>query len=101
MDKHVIIIEGKNFQDYLMCVWKGSELEQLAPMASNKNECKSNKNLEAMSNVTNAQLPKKIISSIVFTEMKPILPLEMGNITSQCTKGAFNHSKQLGPKTLS
>jgi len=101
MDKHVIVIEGKNFQDNLMCVWKGSELEKLAPMASNNYECKSNKNLEVMSNVTSAQLPKKIIGSMVFTEMKPILPLEMGNITSQCTKGGFKHSKQLGPKTLS
>jgi len=101
MDKHVIAIGGKYFQDNLMCIWKGSELELLTPMASNKNGCKSNKNLEVMTNVTSAQLPKKIISSMVFAKMKPILPLEMGNITSQCTKGGFKHSKQLGPKSLS
>jgi hypothetical protein len=83
-----------------MCVWKGNELELLTPMASNKNGCKFNKNLEVMTNITSAQLPKKVTSSMVFARIKPILPLEMGNITSQCTKGAFKHSKQLGPKRL-
>jgi len=101
MDKHVIAIGGKNFQHNLMCIWKGSELELLASMASNKNGCESSKNLKVMINIINAQLPKKITSSMVFVEIKCILPLEMGNITCQCTKGAFKHSKQFGPESLS
>jgi hypothetical protein len=84
-----------------MCIWKGSELELLAAMASNKNGCESNKNLEVMTNVTSARTPQENHWFNGLADMKPILPLEMGNITSQCTKGAFKHSKQLGPKSLS
>jgi hypothetical protein len=84
-----------------MCAWKEKELKLLAPMASNKNECEFNKKVEIMTNDINAQLPKKIIGSMVFVEMRPILPLEMGNVTSQCTKRAFEHSKQREPKSLS
>jgi hypothetical protein len=84
-----------------MCAWKETELKLLAPMAFNKYGCEFNKKVEIMTNITNAQLPKKITGSMVFAEMRPILPLEMGNVTSQCTKRAFEHSKQLELKSLS
>jgi len=38
---------------------------------------------------------------MVFVEMKPILPLEMGSETYRCTKGAFEHSRKHGLKSFS
>jgi hypothetical protein len=38
---------------------------------------------------------------MVFVEMKPILSLEMGSKTCQCTKGAFEHLRKLGLKSSS
>jgi hypothetical protein len=38
---------------------------------------------------------------MVFVEMRPILPLKLGSKTYRCTKGAFEHSRKLGPKSFS
>jgi len=78
-EKHVVATKGKSSQNNLKCTWKGSELELLAPMASNKNKHESNKNLEAMSNAITTQLLKKTIGALVSTKMTPIPPLEMGS----------------------
>jgi hypothetical protein len=70
-------------------------------IASNKNGCGSNKNLEATINATSDQLPKKIVDTMVYVEMSSIPPLEMGSEIYQRTKGASEHSRKLGPKSLS
>jgi len=56
--KHDVAIGGRSFQNKLKCAWKGSELELVTLIASKKKGHKSNKNLEAMTNATNIQLPK-------------------------------------------
>jgi hypothetical protein len=38
---------------------------------------------------------------MVFVEMRLILALKMGSETYRCTKGAFEHSRKLGPKSFS
>jgi hypothetical protein len=76
----------KNYLNNFKCTWKGNELELLTPMASNKNKHESNKNLKAMTGAINAQLPKKIVGTMVFTKMRPIPPLEMGSVTYRCTR---------------
>jgi hypothetical protein len=53
-----------------------------------------------MISTTNTQLLEYAIGALVFTKMKPIPPLEMGNETCQCTKRAFGHSNELGLKSL-
>jgi len=54
-----------------------------------------------MTNVINAQLPKKTIDVMVSIEKRPTPPLEMGSETCQCVNGAFRHSRELGFKILS
>jgi hypothetical protein len=56
--KHVVITKGRSSRNNFKCAWEGNELELLAPIASNKNERESNKNLKAMIGVIIAQLPK-------------------------------------------
>jgi hypothetical protein len=53
-----------------------------------------------MTSATYAQFPKYVANALVSTKMKPIPPLEMGNETYQCTKGAFGHLNELGLKSL-
>jgi hypothetical protein len=55
---HVITPERKNLRVDLKCAWKGRDPKLFAPIAFNKNGWKSNKNLEAMTEVTKAQLFK-------------------------------------------
>jgi hypothetical protein len=98
--RHAVTIEGRNFWDNFKCTWKGNEFELLAPITTNKNGCESNKNLETMINTTNAQPPKYVVDVMIFIEMKPIPPLELGSKTYQHTKAAFRHSNILGPKSL-
>jgi len=38
---------------------------------------------------------------MVFVEMRPISPLEMGSKTYRCAKRAFEHSRKHGPKSFS
>jgi hypothetical protein len=45
---------------------------KLAPIVSNKNKHKSNKNLDTMIDATSAQLPKKVICTMIFAKMKSI-----------------------------
>jgi len=61
-----------------MCL-ESKWIKLFTPIASNKNGCKSNKNLETMTSTTNAQLPKKIVDTMIFAEMRHIRSLEMGN----------------------
>jgi hypothetical protein len=79
---------------------EGEQIQLFASIATNKNGRESNKSLEAMINVTNTQPLKYIVDTMVFVKMKPIPPLEMGNKTYRCTKGAFRHLNILGPKSL-
>jgi hypothetical protein len=46
-----------------------------------------------MIGTTSGQLPKKAVSAMVYAEMNPISPLEMGSEIYQRTTGAFGHSK--------
>lgn len=69
-------------------------------MASNRNGSESNKNVKAMTSITNAQLPRQTINVLVSTKMKPIPPLKMGSEIYQCTKKAFEHLKEPRPKSL-
>ncbi len=55
---HVVDPRGKNFHINFRCAWKGRGPELFAPIVSNKNMQESNKNLEVMTWVTKAQLPK-------------------------------------------
>jgi hypothetical protein len=68
---------------------------------SNKNKHEFNKNLEAMTSVINAQLPKKAINVMVSVEMRPAPPLKMGSETYQRANGTSRHSRKLGFKILS
>jgi hypothetical protein len=45
-----------------------------------------------MIGTTSGQLPKKAVNAIVYVEMNPISPLEMGSEIYQRTKVAFGHS---------
>ncbi len=56
--KHDVVIGGRSFQNKFKCAWKGSEPKLINSIASKKKGRKSNKNLEAMTNATNIQLPK-------------------------------------------
>jgi hypothetical protein len=66
-------------------------------MAFNKNGWESNKNLEVMINVTSGQLPKKAASAMVYVEMNPIPPLEMGSEICRDTKRPSKHSNCCNP----
>jgi hypothetical protein len=54
----MMLLLGKSSQNKLKYAWKGSEPELVTLIASKKKGRKSNKNLEAMTNATNIQLPK-------------------------------------------
>jgi hypothetical protein len=79
----------------------GSKPKLFDSIASNKNGCESNKNLEATIDATNGQLPKKTVDTMVYVKMSSIPPLEMGSEICQRTKGASRHSRKLGSKSLS
>jgi hypothetical protein len=96
--RHVATTEGKSSFDNFKCAWKGSEFELFAPIATNKNACESNKNLEVMINATNTQPPKYIVNAMVFVEMKLILRLEMGTKLVDAPKEPLNTQTYLGLK---
>lgn len=45
--------------------------------------------------------PQVICNAMVFVKMRLILPLKTGSETYRCTKGAFEHSRKPGPKSVS
>jgi hypothetical protein len=45
----------------------------------NENGYEFNKNLKTMIGITSDQLPKKALNAMVYVEMNPIPPLEMGS----------------------
>ncbi len=53
---HATTPKGKNFHVDLKCAQKWDGLELFTPIASNKNNSESNKNMEAMTHTTKAQL---------------------------------------------
>ncbi len=75
---HVTTHWGKNFHVDLKCAQKGRGPKLLAPITSNKNKQKSNKNLEVM---TRAQLPRQEIKTMAFEEINLMAPLKMGRAT--------------------
>jgi hypothetical protein len=79
---------------------KGNRPELFTPITSNKNGREINKNLKVMLGDTNAQFLKKIVSNMVFVEMRPTPPLKMGNKICQCNKLAFGNSKEPRAKNL-
>ncbi len=50
-----------------------------------------------MIGTTSGQLPKKAVSAMVYAEMNPMSPLEMGSEIQQRTTGAFDTQKCLEP----
>ncbi len=75
---HVIAPGGRSFRVDFKCAWKGNGLKLLTPITFNKNEYKSNKNLEAMMGVTKAQLFKYVTEVMTFEEINITPPLKMG-----------------------
>jgi hypothetical protein len=55
---HAIAPKVNNFRINFKCIWKGGGFEQLTPIAFNKNEQESNKNLEVMKWAIKAQFPR-------------------------------------------
>lgn len=70
----------KKLPRQLQVCLEGKWPQTVHPIASNKNGCKSDKNIEgAMIGTTNAQLPQKIVDAMLSAKMKLILSLEMGS----------------------
>jgi hypothetical protein len=79
---HVIALKGISFPTNFKCMWKGSGIELLTPIASNKNMQKFNKNLKVMIKVINVQLFKKGIGAMTSEEinLKPPLKMRMSHV---------------------